>query len=84
MVHERRCGSKRQPCSEKDEEVGKAAASRRTPKKTLRKVEEAQAGEAEFFEQALLEVLLFDQGELLGFHFAAVGGKGAVHLATQA
>lgn len=47
-------------------------------------VEEAETREAEFLEEPFLEELFFNQGELCCLHFAAVGGKGAVHFTTEA
>ena len=44
----------------------------------LAHIEEAEAGEAGFFEEIAFEVLLFQHGELVGGHLAAIGAELAV------
>src|SRR5690349_8777346 len=48
-----------------------------------REVKKAEPRQTEFFQQALLKVLLFHERQLLGFHFAAVGCQLAVELAAD-
>src|SRR5262249_23870875 len=49
----------------------------------LPKVEKAKPRNAKLFEQTLLQILLLDQSQLLGFHLAAVCRESAVHFAAN-
>src|SRR5689334_4211452 len=73
------CGSLRELCGSR--QLG--GQQRRSEGQRLLHVKQAQAREAGFFQEVALEVLLFEHGELVGGHSAAIEAELAVQVLTR-